>query len=442
MKFNLCKPFGSASVLATLALAGIFNVGAVQAAGTLSNTDITNISLLSFSVGGVAQNQICSSVAGNSTSTTTPTGSTCGGGGGAGGTFTTFKVDNKVNLSVVEGSYNGTAIVNAGAVTNVTPGASAQVTSFVVTNTGNTAQGYTFTTANQVTGSLAILGTLDSIDVTINNVFVDANGDGMYDAGDTAIAISSLAPDASVTVFVVASIPAGATNGQQANITLTATTVTAITGAPVSATVGADTAGVDIVFADAATTELGFVGASAARDGQATARDAYRIASAVISVAKTSLLVCDPFNGSAAERKSIPGAIVRWTITISNAATATSSATLATVTDALNANTTFDPNLVTGAGTATPASSCASTTGALESGGASGSGFRIVQTNRGINSVLTTALAGNDGADLTGTTVTINYAQALPLVAGPGGYAAGELKAGESVTVYFNVTIN
>ena len=51
-------------------------------------------------------------------------------------------------------------------------------------------------------------------------------------------------------------------------------------------------------------------------------------------------------------------------------------------------------------------------------------------------------MAGNDGADLTGTTVTINYAQALPLVAGPSGYAAGELKAGESVTVYFNVTIN
>lgn len=441
MKFNLCKPFGSASVLATLALAGIFNVGAVQAAGTLSNTDITNISLLSFSVGGVAQNQICSSVAGNSTSTTTTTGSTCGGGGGAGGTFTTFKVDNKVNLSVVEGSFNGTAIVNAGAVTNVTPGASAQVTSFVVTNTGNTAQGYTFNALNQLV-TTDILGTADSINVTITNVFVDANGDGMYDAGDTAIAISSLAPDASVTVFVLANIPAGATNGQQANITLTATTTTAGTATAVAATVGADTAGVDIVFADAATTELGFVGTSAARDGQATARDAYRIASAVISVAKTSLLVCDPFNGSGPDRKSIPGSIVRWTITISNAATATSSATLATVTDALNANTTFDPNLVTGAGTATPASSCASATGALEAGGASGSGFRIVQTNRSINSVLTTALAGNDGADLTGTTVTINYAQALPLVAGPSGYAAGELKAGESVTVYFNVTIN
>ena len=442
MKFNLYKPFGSAGVLATLALAGIFNVGAVQAAGTLSNTDITNISLLSFSVGGVAQNQICSSAAGNSTSTTTPTGSTCGGGGGAGGTFTTFKVDNKVNLSVVEGSFNGTAIVNAGAVTNVTPGASAQVTSFVVTNTGNTAQGYTFNALNQgVTTN--ILGTADSIDVTINNVFVDSNGDGIYGAGDTATSILSLAPDASVTVFVLATIPAGATNGQQANITLTATTTTAGTTTAVTATAGADNLLlVDIVFADAATTELGFVGTSAARDGQATARDAYRVASAVISVAKTSLLVCDPFNGSAAERKSIPGAIVRWTITISNAATATSSATLATVTDALNANTTFDPNLVTGAGSPATATSCTSGGGALEAGGASGSGFRIVQTNRGINSVLTTALAGNDGADLTGTTVTINYAQALPLVAGPGGYAAGELKAGESVTVYFNVTIN
>ena len=441
MKFNLYKPFGSAGVLATLALAGIFNVGAVQAAGTLSNTDITNISLLSFSVGGVAQNQICSSAAGNSTSTTTPTGSTCGGGGGAGGTFTTFKVDNKVNLSVVEGSFNGTAIVNAGAVTNVTPGASAQVTSFVVTNTGNTAQGYTFNALNQLV-TTDILGTADSINVTITNVFVDANGDGVYDTGDTATAISSLAPDASVTVFVLANVPAGATNGQQANITLTATTTTTGTTTAVSQSTGVDTAGVDIVFADAATAELEFVGFSAARNGQGTARDAYRIASAVISVFKTSSLVCDPFNGSAGERRHIPGAIVRWTITISNAAAATSSATLATVTDALNANTTFDPNLVTGAGVATPAQSCSSVTGAFEAGGAAGSGFRLVQTNRGINSVLTTALAGNDGADLTGTTVTINYAQALPPVTGTGGYAAGELKAGESVTVYFNVTIN
>ena len=421
MKSIFFKPLLRSGALAALAAVGLFSGGAAYAAGTLSGTAISNLATLNYSVGTVAQPAIGSSATGN---TAGP------------GTATSFVVDNKVNLAVTE---------SGSAVTNVSPGSVNQVTTFTVTNLGNTAQGYTFVAANQLAGSAVIAGTADTIDVANFRVFVDSNGNGIYDPGvDTAVAISTLAPDATVTVFVVADIPVGATNGQQANITLTATTTTAGTATPVVATVGADTAGVDIVFADAASTELAFVGTSAARDGQATARDAYRIASAVISVAKTSTLVCDPFNGSGPDRKNIPGSIVRWTITISNAATATTSATLAQVSDTLNANTTFDANLVTGAGAPATATSCTSAGGVPEGG--AGNGFKIdvtgdtrVAAAGGAFPAFLTTSANADGATHAAGVVTIDYGQALP--AG-GAYGAGELKPGEAVVVYFNVTIN
>jgi uncharacterized repeat protein (TIGR01451 family) len=341
-------------------------------------------------------------------------------------------VDNKVNLALVE---------TGGAVTTAVPGAIDRVTTFTITNTGNTAQGFTFAAANQTGASAVILATADAIDVSNFRIFVDSNGNGVYDAGvDTATSVLTLSPDASVSVFVLADMPAGATNGQQANVTLTATTTTAGSATAVVATAGGDTAGVDIVFGDAATTELAFVGTSAANDGKATARDAYRIASAVISVAKTPLLICDPFNGSGVTRKNIPGSIVRWTITISNAATATSSATLAQVVDTLDTNTTFDANLVTGSGAPATLTSCTSASGVPES--AAGSGFKIDvlgDARVGFPRFLTTAAAGADGASHVTGAVAIDYSIALPVEAG---YSAGELKPGESVVVYFNVTIN
>ncbi|MEQ1813844.1 MAG: hypothetical protein ABL860_05260 [Candidatus Nitrotoga sp.] len=413
-----------AGATALALLGSITWAGTASAAGTLSGTSISNLSTLTYAVGGVTQPVIESSAAGNSTA-------------GVGvGVATSFTVDNKVNLSVLEvGS----------AASPVTPGSIDRVTTFTVSNLGNTSQGYTFAAANQVGG--AVISTVaDTIEVSNFRIFVDGNGNGTYEVGaDTATAVSTLAPDGTIAVFVLADIPAGATNGQQANVTLTATTTTAGGAVAVTETAGADTAGVDIVFADAATTELEFVGTSAARNAQGTARDAYRIASAVISVSKTALLICDPFNGSGATRKNIPGAIVRWTITISNAGTATSSASLAQVADTLATTTTFDPNLVTGSGAPATATSCTSASGAPES--AAGAGFKIDVTGdtraAGAGGVfpafLTTAVAGNDGASHNAGAVAIDYSIALP--AG-GAYSAGELKPGESVVVYFNATIN
>jgi hypothetical protein len=376
----------------------------VWAVGTASGTTISNTATMSYSVGGIAQTGIGSSPSGNSAGVGTPT---------------TFVVDNKVNLTVAEGNST---------FTNVTPGATKQVTTFTVTNTGNTAQGYNLVGAN-ASGNPTVFSVADGMDVTLTGVFVDSNGNGSYDEGtDTLSAVSTLAPGATATVFVVATIPASATNGQQAVVTLTATTTTTGTTTPVVQSAGDNTTGIDIVFADAGNTLTDPLAANTARDAIGIAQDAYRIVTSVLSVSKTATLLCDPFNGIT-NPKSIPGAIVKYSIIVSNGAGA--SATLTTITDTLDASVTHDAGLRA----PSDAASCIA--------GTSSSGFKIVSSVSGrpvagVAGVLTNAV-DTDGANIALQVMTITFANALP--AG-GSYAAGELKAGESVTISYNAIIN
>ena len=155
-----------------------------------------------------------------------------------------------------------------------------------------------------------------------------------------------------------------------------------------------------------------------------------------LSVQKTVTLICDPVNGTT-NPKNIPGSISRYTVTIANTGLAT--ANLSTVSDALINFLTFDPNLVVGASAAT----CLSAPPGVPQS-AAGRGFNINvtgSTRAGYPKFLTNA-ADADGATFASPNVTIDYATALPAVAGVGGYTAGELKGGESVIVYFNVTVN
>ncbi|NOT15181.1 MAG: hypothetical protein HOP21_06320 [Methylotenera sp.] len=390
----------------------------VWAAGTASGTTISNLATLSYSVGAVAQPVIGSSSTGNLVGAGTPT---------------TFVVDNKVNLTVVEANATFTSVV---------PGQTAAVTQFTVTNNGNTVQDYALTGGN-VSGTPTVFTVADNFDATSCGTFVESGVTVGYQlAQDTALFIDELAADASKTVYVVCSIPNTQVNGDQAVTELTATTraggsAGGSVGAAISQTAGADTAGVDIVFADPATAASvdGTIPLQTARDAIGFARDAFRVASAVISVQKTVTLVCDPFNGIT-NPKNIPGAIERWTITISNAGAAAASASLAQVSDTLNAATTFDPNLVA----PTNAATCGSGTGVAES--AAGSGFKLDvtgDTRPGTYPKYLTTTADADGATHAASLVTIDYSQGLPVEVG---YGAGELKPGESVVVYFNVTIN
>lgn len=413
---NCRRRFGAA--LSALTLVGsLFWGGAAVAAGTASGTSISNLATLTFSVGGTAQPTIGSSLAGN----------TAGAG-----TATSFVVDNKVNLTLTE--------VGA-AVTTMTLNGANNATRFLLTNTGNTAQGYNLAAANFAGG--VIDGVADTLDVTITGIHFDTNGNGTYEAGtDLLVAannIPTLAADASVTLFVVATGPAAGANGAQANITLTAVTTTNGTNTPVVQS-AVDTAGVDIVFADAATVEANFVGASAARDATAVARDAYRLAAPILTVSKSSTLLCDPFNGITSP-KNIPGSIVRWTVTVAN--TGSSSAVLTSIGDTLVAATTHDANLVV----PTTAANCVSATGVPES--LAGRGFQIeysvasaVRPLGGAGGTgYMTGAADADGATIAGQVVTIDFLTALP-AGGTGVYAAGEIKVGETATITFNVTIN
>ena len=193
--------------------------------------------------------------------------------------------------------------------------------------------------AQPVGGSAAHGGT-DNFNVANVNVYVDTNGNGTYDAGtDTLVTyLDELAADASKTVFVVADVPVGQANASVAGVTLTATGRAGggagAQGAALTETAGANTAGMDTVFADGA-------GATdAARDAAFSARDDYTVASALISVVKTSTIISDPVNG-ATNPKFIPGATIQYCIAVTNAAGG-ATATNVAISDPLPANVTYD----------------------------------------------------------------------------------------------------
>jgi uncharacterized repeat protein (TIGR01451 family) len=77
-------------------------------------------------------------------------------------------------------------------------------------------------------------------------------------------------------------------------------------------------------------------------EGTVTASNSanFTVLGAHMSVAKSSAPVSDPHNGTL-NPKRIPGAVVRYTLTVANAASANASASATTVTDAIPANLTY-----------------------------------------------------------------------------------------------------
>ena len=381
------------------------------AQGTAPNTDITNQATLNYAVSSVNQTAIPSNI-------------------------TTFKVDRLVRVVVAEANNNPTQVV---------PGALAQVTTFTVTNLGNLAQAYTLSGVDLANGQTVTLNATlrtDNLGVTACSAFVENGLTALYTPSganqDTAVAITSLAPGASATVYVVCDIPASPTavNGSVAVVALTATTAETagctasgtgcVATVPSATGVLDDPATVQIVFGDAAGSEATDI----ARDGKHSARDAFLVSAAAIIVTKTQFLLCDPIAFNTNPR-SIPGAYVRYEITIANAAGA-ASATLQTIADTLNANLNFDVNLAQATAATCP--------GAAE--GAAGSGFKLSCTG-GSRACVGTPVFYTSGADadamsITGQAITANLGAALIV---EGTYAAGELRANESVTIRFNAII-
>ncbi|HQS95326.1 MAG: hypothetical protein B7X90_03095 [Novosphingobium sp. 17-62-19] len=294
------KMLGATSALALFA----FGATNAHAAGTTAGDLITNTATISYQVGGIDQNDETAS--------------------------DTLTVDRKINLTVAE---VGTAT------TIVTPGSTSQVTTFTVTNNSNAPLDFALDALQQSGGTAAHGGT-DSFTATNVRIYLD-NGDNTFDSGsDTLVTfLDEVAADATRRVFVVSDIPLGLANASVAGVALLATGREAGTaasqGAALVQTTGGNTAGMDTVFADVtAGTDDG------ERDAAHSARDDYTVATATLTVAKTSRIVSDPVNG-ATNPKMIPGATVEYCIAVSNASGASDAAAI-TVNDPLPTTVTYD----------------------------------------------------------------------------------------------------
>lgn len=422
----------------SLLLGMLFTVSAVaQAAGTTAGTDITNIAKLSYSVGGNAQDEICSSPSGNSTGNGGTSGTTCTDGSN-GASYTTFKVDNKIDVLVTGGNTVTSGVV---------AGATAVATTFTVKNEGNYTQDFKLDIVSSITGD-----DFDPTSCTVSSIVIASGTMGTYTALDQHI--NALEPDSVATVTVTCNIPSDVSNTQEGYVALVATAKTNdganTLGGNLTET-GTATAGVDIVFADSAGTDDETVTSDAdgLRDAAHSDRNTYKVTTAVLSVLKTVSTVCDPLNGTTTP-KNIPGALVKYSITVSNSGDA--SATLSQISDALNANITFDGDFEQG----DSAAHCAAA--ANQATSASGSGFRVscggTNNARGCKTtpVFFTTTTADDAIANDSGTIKVNFnggtwtgtvGAALPVEGtAPDNYAAGELKTNESVTVEFQAFIN
>lgn len=395
MKVQRTKQVKAVRWLSTIVLFGalltmMFPAGA-WAVGTASGTTISNQATIAYQVGSVAQTPIDSD----------------GDGNFANGPETTdFLVDRMVDLTVAEAD---------GTYTDVSPGATAQVVTFTVANTGNATLDFDLSGAvNLANGTADPFGGTDNLDVTIVDVFVDSDGPGPTGGGyvsgahtysaaaDTADFIDDLPQDQMINVYVVVNVPAAAVDGDIAGIILTALARNT-DGSALVETAGADTAGVDTVFAD------GAGDTDAARDAQYSDTDAFRIQAATLTVSKIATVVEDPING-AVNPKAIPGANIEYQVTITNAAGAGATAS----------NVVFSDDLTTEIGNGTLVFRTDSY--------AAGNGINVTAPDIGAATNLTNA-GGDDEGDYGVTaanTVTVN---------------CGSLDAGESATVLFQVVV-
>ena len=282
------------------ALAGLATPA--SAAQTQAGTTITNTVTVNYQVGGVAQNAQTAS--------------------------DTFTVDRKVNVTVAEVG-NATIVVS--------PGQSQAVLTYSVTNLSNATLDFALTAVQQAGGAGAHANT-DNFDTSNVKIYVDTNGNGVYDAADTQVTyLDELAGDTSKTVFVLSDIPLGRATNDVSVITLTATGreggSAGSMGAALVQTTGANTSAMDTVFADGA-------GATdAARDAAFSAKDDYTVLAAALTVTKVSKIISDPVTGTT-NPKLIPGATVEYCITVANAAGGAAANSVA-LSDVLPTTTTY-----------------------------------------------------------------------------------------------------
>ena len=190
------------------------------------------------------------------------------------------------------------------------------VLTFELTNTGNGPEAYTLTANPAVAGN--------DFDTTVNGIAVDTNGNGVYDPGVDQMltgpaTTAAIAADASLTVFVLVTIPGGVADGDQSDVSLLAEAVTG-TGAPGTAFAGQGAGGGNAI--------VGSTGANA------TATGSLSVGITDVDLIK-SASVRDPFGGTGI----VPGATITYAIRAE--VRGSGSVSDLVVTDAAPADTTY-----------------------------------------------------------------------------------------------------
>lgn len=175
----------------------------------------------------------------------------------------------------------------------VSPAATGEVLTFLVTNIGNGTESYA------LTGAAALPG--DDFDPTPVALFLDGNGNGTYDPGLDLAYVPGvndpvLAADSSVVVFAANDIPGGLLDGDTGDFRLIATSRTG-SGAPGTVLDGEGDCGTNAVVGNSGGTDLD--------DGT------YLVSGVVVTLRKTAV-VSDPFGGT----EPVPGAVIVYTIVV------------------------------------------------------------------------------------------------------------------------------
>lgn len=279
-----------AAVLGALPVLGALAVPTpLHAAGTPAGTNINNVATATYEV----------APGGSETSVESNT--------------VTLKIDELLDVTVASADPSDVA---------ASPGAANQVLRFTVTNGGNGSERFTLGTISN--------GGRDDFDPAVTSIVIDSNGNNAYDAGvDTLYVAGSndpeLSADQAITVFVLSSMPAGASDGQRGQVELTAAARTGA-GTPGTSYAGLGQGGGNAV--------VGATGADARDEGW------YKVAKAAISFAK-SAVVADPWGGTA----QVPGATITYTLT----ATVSGTGSLGNVriSDPVPTGTSFAPGSIT-----------------------------------------------------------------------------------------------
>lgn len=355
-----------------------------SSASPIAGTTVVNDAALDYTVGGVGQTQLLASDPDQ--------------GGAA-----SFVVDRLIDVNVTR----------AGGTKSAAPGGVANLL-FDVTNQSNDNLDL-FLRAAQIGVDIGTLGT-DQVSTasTVGTMCIDLDSSGDCSAGDVDLVPdggvfllprAQLTPGVPVRIVVPVTTSLTAVNGEFDSFVLAAGVgdgsqiLTDSNGNSVPGTApGTDSADdpdvVDDVFGDAAGTDAVILssgtvteGAGAVVDGQHSDRDQLQIGAAELTISKVSEVIWDPVSGlkcnldfataggddyalcdtstAVATPNAIPGAIVRYTITVSNAAGAATAETV-TITDAV------PPEVAVGnveANSGLEASACTGATGLAGTGG-------------------------------------------------------------------------